>query len=141
MAFHPHLIQYLIQDPSDSAVFALWSDPGMDGASIPFGTLRRGSLSPYVDALRQAKVEFVPSSEFGLQDQGAVSSTDHISLPDLSYLSLFTEVVVGATLIDHLELPLGCAMKISLSDILGSLSEESFRSCMQTISQIAKRLV
>ncbi len=61
-----------------------------------------------------------------------------ISLPDLSYLSLFTEVVVGATLIDHLELPLGCGMTIYLTYAPGNLSEELCRSCMQTLSGFAK---
>ena len=61
-----------------------------------------------------------------------------ISLPVLSRLTLFAGLVVGATLFDHLELPLSCATKIYLRIGMDGLSEELCCSCMQTVSRVAR---
>ncbi len=68
----------------------------------------------------------------------ATSSLPVISLPDLSRLSLFAELMVGATLLDHLEFPLGCTMQISLSTGVDDPSEELCCFCMQTVSRVAR---
>ena len=65
------------------------------------------------------------------------SSLPIISLPALSRLELFSGIIVGTTLLDHLELPLGCVMKIYLRNSVSGISEEFCRSSMQTISTLA----
>ncbi len=68
----------------------------------------------------------------------ATSSMPVISLPVLSRLTLFASLAVGAILLNHLKLPLSCAMKIYLRIGADDLSEELCRSCMQTVSRVAR---
>ena len=68
-----------------------------------------------------------------------------ISLPDLSHMVLFASFVGGATLLDHLELPLGCTMKIHLTNGVGDqdqdrTSEDLCRFRMQTVSRLARNI-
>ncbi len=63
-----------------------------------------------------------------------------ISLPDLSCLILRASFIGGATLLDHLELPLGCTTKIYLRNEKDRISEESCHFCVQMVSRLARNI-
>ncbi len=61
-----------------------------------------------------------------------------MSLPHLSRLILFAGLIIGVTLLDHLDLPLNCAINIHITTDM--VSEERYNYCLQTISRLAKNI-
>ena len=62
------------------------------------------------------------------------------SLTNLSHLALFVDLAIGATLLDHLELPPSCAMLMYFRADVDALSEDLYRLYIQAVSGVAKNI-